>query len=231
MNTTVKSLQDAYVSLGGELTDTYEDIDNGTPVSDYTTIPDVIEAIAQIAAKTLELPTTTSADKGSVLMVNEEGNWDKGDAPTELPAVTAEDAGKILSVTEQGEWAPETPSGGLPDVTTDDVGKALLVARSGPSTVEWRVGSVFKTMTFSNLSTDENGKITSLGASGTALNNAKILNVRFSDSYTLQPTDYNVEVRQSRNSQYHYTTNDFYIKASGDAWANKSGISIDVTYI
>lgn len=82
MNTTVKSLQDAYVSLGGEITDTYEDIDNGTPVSDYTTIPDVIEAIAQIAAKTLELPKTTSADKGSVLMVNEEGNWDKGEVPS-----------------------------------------------------------------------------------------------------------------------------------------------------
>lgn len=79
MNTTVKSLQDVYVALGGSLTDTYEDIDGGVAVSDYTTIPDVIEAISQLAGKTLELPKTTSADAGSLLVVNEDGDWDKDD--------------------------------------------------------------------------------------------------------------------------------------------------------
>lgn len=109
MNTTVKSLQDAYVALGGELTDTYEEIANGVPVSDYTTNPDVIEAIAQIAGKTLELPKTTSADAGSLLVVNEDGDWDKGDAPAELPPVTASDNGSVLSVVN-GAWAKDDGS-------------------------------------------------------------------------------------------------------------------------
>lgn len=104
MNTTVKSLQDVYVELGGSLTDTYEEIANGVPVSDYVTNPDVIEAIAQIAGKTVELPKTTSADNGKLLVVNEDGDWDKGDAPEELPEVTASDNGSVLSVVD-GAWA------------------------------------------------------------------------------------------------------------------------------
>lgn len=107
MNTTVKSLQDVYVALGGELTDTYEDIAGGVPVSDYTTIPDVIEAISQLAGKTLELPKTTSADTGKLLVVNEDGDWDKGDALEELPAVTESDNGKLLEVVN-GAWG-KTP--------------------------------------------------------------------------------------------------------------------------
>jgi len=109
MNTTVKSLQDVYVALGGKLTDTYEDIDGGVPVSDYTTIPDVIEAISQLAGKTLKLPKTTSADTGKLLVVNEDGDWDKGDAPEELPDVTASDNGSVLSVVN-GAWAKKTPN-------------------------------------------------------------------------------------------------------------------------
>jgi len=49
MKTTVQALQDVYVKLGGELTDTYPAIADGAEVGDYTTIPDVVEAIAQIA--------------------------------------------------------------------------------------------------------------------------------------------------------------------------------------
>ena len=49
MNTTVEALRELYIGLGGSLTDTYEGIANGAPVSDYTVIPDIIAACAQIA--------------------------------------------------------------------------------------------------------------------------------------------------------------------------------------
>lgn len=49
MISTVNSLKDLYVKMGGSLTDTYDDIANGVPVADYTVIPDVIEAITQKA--------------------------------------------------------------------------------------------------------------------------------------------------------------------------------------
>ena len=49
MKTTVKSLQDLYVKLGGSLTDTYDAIANDVPVSDYTTIPDMVEAVTQVS--------------------------------------------------------------------------------------------------------------------------------------------------------------------------------------
>lgn len=43
---TIESLQALYVKLGGSLTDTYEDIAGGVPVSDYSIIPDMIAAVA-----------------------------------------------------------------------------------------------------------------------------------------------------------------------------------------
>lgn len=49
MNTTIKALQDLYVKLGGSLTDTYETIASGEKVGNYTTIPDMIEAVTQKA--------------------------------------------------------------------------------------------------------------------------------------------------------------------------------------
>ena len=48
MDTTVVALQNLYVAKGGELTDTYEDIAGGIPVSDYVTIPDMINALAEL---------------------------------------------------------------------------------------------------------------------------------------------------------------------------------------
>lgn len=79
MDSNIVALQGLYVALGGKLTDTYEGIANGAPVSDYTVKPDVINAIAQIVgtATAAELPKVTSADNGSVLKVVN-GKWDKG---------------------------------------------------------------------------------------------------------------------------------------------------------
>lgn len=45
MNTTVKSLQDVYVKIGGELTDTYGAIADGAAVGDYSLTTDVLKAI------------------------------------------------------------------------------------------------------------------------------------------------------------------------------------------
>lgn len=105
MNNTIQSLQALYVVLGGELTDTYEDIANGIPVSDYTVIPDVIMAITKKATggSGASLPDVTVADNGKLLTVVE-GAWNKADAPTELPTVTTDDAGKVLAV-RGGEWS------------------------------------------------------------------------------------------------------------------------------
>lgn len=125
MKVTVNSLKDLYVSLGGQLTDTFEDIAGGVPVADYTTIPDVIEACSQIAGSTIELPAVSGADDGKVLKVID-GKWSKG-TDESLPAVTAEDAGKILGVTEQGKWAPETAPTELPAVSASDNGTLLSV--------------------------------------------------------------------------------------------------------
>jgi hypothetical protein len=103
--TTIQALQGLYVALGGELTDTYEDIANGIPVSDYKVIPDMINAIAQkvpTGGSGSALPAVTADDNGKLLTVVE-GAWDKADAPTELPAVTADDNGKVLKVVE-GAW-------------------------------------------------------------------------------------------------------------------------------
>lgn len=84
MINTVEALQALYVKLGGELTDTYENIANGVAVSDYTVIPDVIEAITQKAGSGggsgSSLPAVTSDDNSKLLTVVN-GAWDKADVP------------------------------------------------------------------------------------------------------------------------------------------------------
>lgn len=48
MDNTITALQKLYVAMGGELTDTYDDIADGTAVSNYVIIPDMINAIAEL---------------------------------------------------------------------------------------------------------------------------------------------------------------------------------------
>ena len=76
----VESLQALYVAFGGALTDTYDNICNGEPVSNYTLSADVIAAIAQVVS---------------------------GGSDAALPEVTAEDNGKVLTVVD-GAWAAAT---------------------------------------------------------------------------------------------------------------------------
>jgi hypothetical protein len=76
MKTTVEALKALYVALGGQLTDTYEDIAGGVAVSEYVLIPDVIEAISQVVTGA-ELPAVTAEDNGKVLKVVD-GEWAVG---------------------------------------------------------------------------------------------------------------------------------------------------------
>ncbi len=77
MKTTVEALKALYVALGGQLTDTYEDIAGGVAVSEYVLIPDVIEAISQVVTGA-ELPAVTAEDNGKVLKVVD-GEWAVGE--------------------------------------------------------------------------------------------------------------------------------------------------------
>lgn len=77
---TIEALQTLYVALGGTLSDTYESIANGAPVSSYNVIPDMIAAIAQKVPT--ELPTVTADDNGKVLKVID-GAWGIGEDATE----------------------------------------------------------------------------------------------------------------------------------------------------
>lgn len=61
MNTTVQALQALYVKLGGSLTDTYDDIAGGATVADYATIPDMVDAIAEVSATSGMIVTFTAS--------------------------------------------------------------------------------------------------------------------------------------------------------------------------
>lgn len=82
MNTTVQSLQALYVKLGGELTDTYAAIADGAQVGDYTTIPDMIDALSEIA----------------------ENGGDGGALPADFPAEGAANANKIIGFNANGKY-------------------------------------------------------------------------------------------------------------------------------
>ena len=82
MTSTIEALQALYVAMGGELTDTYDDIANGEAVSNYVTIPDMINAISEVKAdEQPEIPAVTASDNGSVLKVVD-GEWAIGEDAT-----------------------------------------------------------------------------------------------------------------------------------------------------
>lgn len=62
---TVEALKALYVALGGALTDVYESIADGAPVSDYVTTPNVIEALAGFTGIK---ETTVQPEKGSATL-------------------------------------------------------------------------------------------------------------------------------------------------------------------
>lgn len=93
--TTINALKKLYVELGGNIKD----------VENITIIPEMINALSEIAGSTIELPGVTTEDNGDVLTVVD-GKWAKAEAGG-VPAVTAEDNGDVLTVVE-GEWAKAT---------------------------------------------------------------------------------------------------------------------------
>lgn len=76
MKTNLEALKAVYVKNGGSLTDTYEDIAGGAPVSAYKTLKDAIAALSKLTL----IPEVTDADNGKVLGV-EGGEWGKMDVP------------------------------------------------------------------------------------------------------------------------------------------------------
>lgn len=48
MDNTITALQNLYVAMGGVLTDTYENVADGASVANLVTIPDMINAIAEL---------------------------------------------------------------------------------------------------------------------------------------------------------------------------------------
>lgn len=84
-----------------------------------------------------ELPETSVADAGDVLMVNEEGEWAKGEIiiPQELPTPAAADIGKIVSVVSDGdegaEYSLEDAPTEVPTPAAADSGKVISVNESG----------------------------------------------------------------------------------------------------
>lgn len=123
MDSTIKALQALYVAMGGNLTDTYAGIADGAAVSNYTLIPDMINAIAEIAVPA-ELPSVAKADEGKVLIVDSNGKWSVGYA---LPAVAAADEGAVLMVGNDGKWGVDYVPAELPEVSADDDGDMLKV--------------------------------------------------------------------------------------------------------
>jgi len=124
--TTINALKKLYVELGGNIKD----------VENITIIPEMIDALSEIAGSTIELPGVTSEDNGDILTVVE-GKWAKAEAPEELPAVTTADYGDALIVDSEGKWAKSAIPSQLPEVTSTDAGDVLTVDSEG----KWAKGA------------------------------------------------------------------------------------------
>ena len=81
MKTNLEALKALYVKNGGSLTDTYEDIAGGAPVSAYKVLKDAIAALSKLdIGGGTELPEPSAADNGKVLGV-EDGDYAIIDVP------------------------------------------------------------------------------------------------------------------------------------------------------
>lgn len=93
MNTTVQALQALYVKLGGSLTDTYDNIADGATVADYATIPDMVDAIAQISKAENLINSVSNDDNGKVLtVVDGAAEFAEPGTDTFIVTYTADDA-------------------------------------------------------------------------------------------------------------------------------------------
>jgi len=103
MGTTSEELKKLYAKLGGK----------DPKVAGFSAPGEILNAINEIPLPTeYELPTVTTEDAGDVLVVNDEGKWDKGEAGGGLPEVTTDDNGDILQVVN-GAWAKAEPGVGI----------------------------------------------------------------------------------------------------------------------
>ena len=77
-----------------------------------------------------ELPETSVEDAGDVLMVNDEGEWAKGEIiiPQEVPTPTSENIGKVVTVVSDGDEGAEY---GLS--TLAPAFKSFLIKKTGSS--------------------------------------------------------------------------------------------------
>ena len=72
--TIVEAFKKVYVSLGGNLSDTYDDIADGATVGNMILISDVIEAVSKKASTIEGLPPVSSTNNGKILKVVD-GKW------------------------------------------------------------------------------------------------------------------------------------------------------------
>lgn len=202
----VNSLKKLYTSLGG----------NADTVKDVQTAPDMVDALSEIAASTIELPAVDAEDNGKVLKVAD-GKWAKG-TDAALPEVSAEDEGDVLTVNAEGEWTNAEPVKELPTVTASDNGSVLSVVDG-----VWAKGLKIKKISFENKSPSVNGTECWLWLSGTDYaifgreGNASIISVFISTTNTygasysvegieVESTSVGIKVRKNERGAYSTTT-------------------------
>lgn len=196
----VNSLKKLYTSLGG----------NADTVKDVQTAPDMVEALANIASSTIELPAVDAEDNGKVLKVAN-GKWGKG-TDESLPPVTASDNGSVLSVVD-GAWAK---SFNLYDNGTN------LSVTGGATEISIPIGDL-KQDAIINLVlnvTAENGSL--------ALQNAMGDNLATIFSGNLKPSTLTiVKIIKINSAKYLFTFgNDFYYFANSSSIYNAFKLKI-----
>lgn len=124
-----------------------------------------------------ELPETGVEDAGDVLMVNDEGEWAKGEiiVPQELPTPAAADIGKIVSVVSDGdegaEYGLENAPTEVPVPAVADSGKVISVNSSGAYVLKKPDKA-----TFDSYSVSKTAGVSTYELSDTTVDGATLLN-------------------------------------------------------